>query len=493
MNTPCISRLSTIRYGRLVAASLVLGFPLTLMNLLILEVEPVWADTQFRARVSTSVGYTDNVSPQPAVNPDPRGDGFSTIAPGLDFGAFTSFGLHQLHYTFLYYLYFDNPEGNAYANELSYNALFQLSEQSRLNLGLFCSQGQQRSIEIMREAAASLPEVRPDEAIDFVNAGASETLSWDLSALWYANQGLTFTAFIPYSLSSPTDTSSTSETASSTQQKNYWTEASLGIFHRWDVSSLGFQTLAGYFLNTATETQERADQLMATLRAIWLQDLGPFWSLELNGGTMMALRLDNTEQRLFQPTGGLNLNYHRYIWSIRLSANHSVEPNLLVGTTFLREQFLLSLTYPLDRAEKWRLSSAVGYELGRQLFVAEDNQLGEWIHTPMADLDLSWQALPYLNAAIRYQFYGQWGLDSVAAASDPLAQTDAGDDGTPYFTRHQVLLTITMSYPEEQAWMEQRTAAPNRVNKNDWERLFNAGPAQPVEETDSEEKNAPLQ
>lgn len=422
-----------------------------------------WLDhADLRATGTVTTGATNDVLVRPRELIDPEPDGFTILSPGLQMLQLSGKIIHQLSYTFSGVVYFTHPNLDAFANELSYLGLIRLEPTVRLLLGGTFTQTYARTLNLLLSPGPGQQlGARTATGRNYISSSVEQRTIWEASRPWTVNQGVQLGSAVPTTGGRPSVTAS----------------ASFGARYRFRSHALGVSTDLLYFLGRSTPAVggiNSSHQLQQTIVGEWLWDFGRgHWTLGVQAGGVLATVLGGGADLFGQPVGNASLSYRHPYGTVRIGGGRSVQPNLLLGTNYIRDSGYLGFGIRFDQRERWRLSGGGSYEHMRAVGTRPQT-----IHYAQASASLSWRAHEMLDVGLDYRFTLQLGRNPILG-TNPDGSLDIDRRATGTLHQQVVLLRTTFYYPgRAKGYRRIELRPPKRVDQKSWEELFSSKPGQ---------------
>ena len=212
-------------------------------------------------------------------------------------------------------------------------------------------------------------------------------------------------------------------------------------------------------------------QLVSGLNFSIQRDFGPSWSgnAQLGVAALTTLETDQegAEGTTPTPSGSIGLNYFRPIGDFSVdfgvAANHSIAPNLLLGTITRNGGAVFRASSPLPWFRRGNdLIVSVNSTIGRQYsWVVSTGDVDEpaW-HVDTFDVNVGWAAAEAWSLSGRYQFANQ--------AIDDTGAMDAQNPAPVEFSRHTFVIEVRGQWPSRQAaeLPDRRNLRVDRANED---------------------------
>jgi hypothetical protein len=403
------------------------------------------AAPKLQAVGAASVGYTDNfqTTPQAAQQgSNPRSAGpFAMISPGLVLALESPRMIQRLGYRYEYDLFLAQSNTTTSANQLDYQGLFDVSKRVALILGSSVSESNRYATVVFAAPGSGAVTSLPAGAGAFVQAEASETLSFDLGVGWRAWQGGRVLVESPIL---GTVAPQTSEFA-----------ARGGVEHSYLFDAVGAEVRSDYAVvhNGVLSNGNRAgvqEQLVNTAVGIWRHDLGRYFTSSAEAGAA-RIQLLNNGRGFWSPTASAMLAFADISGDAQLSYAHTISTNPLFGQSLLADEIRVRGGLPLTAHGELLVAGTLGYQNAR--LIDQNANLAARVHVIMGDITLGWLATRSLEVALRYQHVEQ----KSDATTPPLPLS---------FVQNNVLLGAVFKFPPDRD-MPRPYRAPRRVDRSD--------------------------
>ncbi|HEY6559966.1 MAG TPA: hypothetical protein VI072_21930 [Polyangiaceae bacterium] len=404
-----------------------------------------------------SLGYTDNVrsSPDEAIYapdepsevlvPEKTGDVFAMLSPGLVYGIENPGSAHRFTYTYTASLFFDNWGANSYSNRLEWRGGLEPHPRLQLIFVASATQSHQHTQGTLLSASQTALNATVPGTGAFILAGGSQSLVYELSPEWAFLQGTGAGAQFPIF-----DTEGS---------RTYQISQRLGLERVWLSDAVGLEGRGNYVAYRGTALRETAlgtfaggdqSQFVAELVGTWRHDFGYYFASRVEAGAARVWMLERGRQ-FSQPIGLAALSYIHENGEAELSYRHALTTSVFLGQTFLSDEVRLRASIPLDEDDKIFLSASSGYQRSRIL--DEYGDLATRVDLWLGDVALSYEVLPVLTVAARYQH-----VEQVSGAELPPLPLS--------YVRNTGLLTATVEYPPERE-MPRTYRESRRVDRSD--------------------------
>jgi hypothetical protein len=168
-------------------------------------------------------------------------------------------------------------------------------------------------------------------------------------------------------------------------------------------------------------------QLTANLTGSWRRDLGPRWSVALDGGLTTIVSFEDTDTS-YQPTVGAQLGYFPLWGSAGATLRRSIAPNLLIQQNTITDSALIGASLPVPwlakdpRDPKVTFSASTGASR-IQLLGLTDSQPSGTYDVVGGDLSINYAVYEGALLSARYQYVRQF-IDENSAATTTLFDYD---------------------------------------------------------------------
>lgn len=380
------------------------------------------ANTVLQGMATVEGGYNTNPLGQAIGRPD----WFWDIRPGLRLTSLFDRGLFYAQYTFDATMYLHRSAASGYSNDFSVGTLLITSRTTQLTLSAGVLQSNVNNIQALQTSVSAPIVIVPAGTAQFVSPHASAGINWDITQAWRLSEVSTFTAFVPISEG---------------LRQTYDINNVLLAGRSWRRDSLDLQLRVDY-INFPEEmvngvSVAGSDQLLQALSTRWLHDFGSFFSTELQGGVLLAMRASDGGGRLWRPIARAALHYRREEGSADLAYEHAVEASIFSGATYDNDQVSLRIGIPLGRTTGVAFAASGAY-MRSNVYNAFLGTLSGSSDVWLADATLSWSPWREMSFFARYSF-----TDQIGNPTDP--------SPIPSFMRHLVVAGVTIVYPAEAA------------------------------------------
>jgi hypothetical protein len=381
------------------------------------------ANTVVQGMATVQGGYNTNPLGQPFGRPD----WFADFRPGLRLTSLFDRGLFYAQYTFDATLYLHRSAASGYSNDFSVGTLLLTSRTTSVTLMAGVLQSNVNNIQALQTSVSAPVVILPAGTQEFVSARVGAGVNWDVTPAWRLSENSNFTTFIPLSegLRRSYDLNNLLVAGRS------WRRDALDLQLRLDYINFPEETLTGGAIAAGS------DQLLQAVSARWLHDFGSFFSTELMGGVLLAMRASDGGGRLWRPVARAALHYRREEGTADLSYEHSVDASLFSGATYDNDTVTLRIGVPLGRTSGAAFAASGAY-MRSNVYNAFLGTLAGSSDVWLADATLSWAPWHEMTFFLRYSFTDQIG--------NPADLTPI-----PSFMRHLVVAGVTIVFPAEAA------------------------------------------
>lgn len=407
-----------------------------------------WAqDGGVQISLTSSVGVTDNVNQTPDDPPEgveKEAGGTFDVSPGFAFNYITPRTTNRLAYTFTYGFLLERPEENSIANALTYSSQFETSPTTSLALGLTGTHGRTQEVTGVDDPATATLGASPTEPSYYFRADASQGFTKALSPNLEIGQGLTGGAFFPLD-----DVPS--------EPVSYSAGLSLNGTTSFRDDSFGLTLSSAYTYFKEVEAVPNADPaaavageearhvLLNSVTGTWTRDWTDRWSTNLGLGVTVTVEDDDATPA---PTGQASVLYTREEYQAELSYSSATQPNVETGDIVFANTATLRAALPIFVSTHHAVTTSAsgGFQNSQPIGGTDD---GVVTNIFLADAALIWTPLSLpidYEMSLRYQFTRQDAGDGTDPGENP---DDPADDAIipgEAFSRHTVLLAITVAY-----------------------------------------------
>jgi hypothetical protein len=376
------------------------------------------ANTVVQGMATVSGGYNTNPLGQPFGRPD----WFADIRPGLRLTSLFDRGLFYAQYTFDATMYLHRSAASGYSNDFSVGTLLISSRTTSVTLSAGVLQSNVNNIQALQTSVSAPAVIIPAGTAQFVAAHAGAGVNWDVTQAWRLSENSTFTAFVPIT----EGLRQTYDINNVVVGGRSWRRDSLDLQLRVDYINFPDATINGV-------DAPGSDQLLQAVSARWLHDFGSFFSTELMGGVLLAMRASDGGGRLWRPVARAALHYRREEGSADLAYEHAVEASIFSGATYDNDTVSLHIGIPLGRTSGVALAASGAY-MRSNVYNALLGTLAGSSDVWLADATLSWSPWQEMSFFARYSF-----TDQIGNPTDPTP--------IPTFMRHLVVAGVTIIYP----------------------------------------------
>ena len=342
-------------------------------------------------------------------------DLWTGVVPELSYLFIEPRWLLRTTYAFTATVHTRNP--TEIGNRLTVVSSYELSRRTNL---LFSADANQTSLSnyLITRPVIDTPTTAvlvPASNSRFLNATASQGLTWEASRNVTFNQGV--------------DTTYVTSLDPEVTINNFSTSAVLGVERSWKRDGVGGDLRAGY---ASVDTPPTASGKFYTITAAprWRHDWTQEISSTLSAGASLVTSPDPNTDLLITPSGRAAVLYTVGASSAELSYAGGATPNLLSGQMLQSHLVSLRGATPLSERHRVMASGSVGYLHGTIIDLRDDAAA---LPTPgidalLSDVDVTWLATDWLQLFARGVFLFQ----------------DNGS-GAPPFVREAVIFGLQLS------------------------------------------------
>lgn len=398
------------------------------------------------ALLSTQTSVTSNAFSTPEGSTAASGASFNyQVRPGFLFSYHSQRSLHEVQVD-------SGIDGNDFSSNVTltyrgaWRMTYSLTPRSEAEAGAGVAGGRVNALATSQPANMGGPAVLPTGQVDFLQADASEAISYQISPRMSARESV----FARY-LSTKNRGEPPPPMAFDTSGFDIGT--SLGAQRTYKVTAVSLE-LQSSFQRLGTEAPPGSgirvdrDQLDARGLLRFNRDFTEHISAGIEGGAVALIPLESGEKLLYEPLGSITGIYFPAWGSTALSLRHGVAPNLFLAQNEFSDSVTVNAAVPLPIpgfggrfAPQISFLASTGYSRTRFIDLA-DGSTRQKFSVIYSDLALQYTPKPSMSMALRYQFIRQSAIESDMP--DPAAMQLA-------YIRHTVMFTFFARWPDRVA------------------------------------------
>lgn len=420
-----------------------------LVSVIALAIAPTAAradEFSLHALLSGQTAVTSNAFSTPDGSTDSSGASINyQIRPGFLFSYHTERSLHEVQVD-------SGIDGNDFTSNVtltyrgSWRMTYSLTPRSEAEAGAGVAGGRVNALATSQPANVGGPSVLPTGQVDFLQADASEAVSYQISPRMSARESV-FGRYLS------TKNRGEPPPPMSFNTSGFDIGASLGGQRTFKVTAVSLE-LQSSFQRLGTEDPPGSglvvdrDQLDARGVLRYQRDFSEHVSGSVEGGVVSLIPLENGEKLVYQPLAAITAAYVPAWGSTALTVRHGVAPNLFLAQNEITDSVTVNAAVPLPIpgfggrfAPQFAFLASTGYSRTRFLDL-DDGSTRQKFNVIYSDLALQYTPKPSMSMALRYQFIRQSAVESDIP--DPALMQLA-------YIRHTVMFTFFARWPDRVA------------------------------------------